>query len=112
MIFDSNALLSSVTSAPKSRLSLQEYTAYERHEHEMNHSKQNMAERKLYACWIFQFTCVWCIGMFIILFGCGLGKLELSTTVITTFIGSTTINVFIFFKLVTEYLFNKDKPHS
>lgn len=80
--------------------------------HDLNHSKQNMEERKLYACWIFQFTCIWCIGLFIVLIGCGAGKLHLSTTVLTTFIGSTTINVFIFFKLVTEYLFNKDNPHK
>lgn len=80
--------------------------------HELNHSKQNMEERKSYANCIFVFTCLWCLGMFIVLIGCGMGKLKLSNIVLTTFIGSTTINVFIFFKLVTEYLFNKDNPHS
>ena len=80
--------------------------------HELNHSIQNMEERKSYANCIFVFTCLWCLGLFIILIGCGMGKLNLSNVVLTTFIGSTTINVFIFFKLVTEYLFNKDNPHS
>ena len=71
-----------------------------------------MEERKLYASGIFQFTCLWCIMLFVILVGCGLGRLELSDIVVTTLIGSTTLNVFIFFKLVTEYLFNKENPHS
>ena len=112
MVFDPNNLLREATDAPTGPATFAEYMSYEQHQHDMAHSKQNMEERKLYACWIFQFTCVWCIGMFVILVGCGLNKLQLSTTVITTFIGSTTINVFIFFKLVTEYLFNKDNPHS
>jgi len=116
MIFDSNILINAANTATINTITIQQYIAecisYEKHQHDIAHSKQNMEERKLYAGWIFQFTCVWCIGMFIILVGCGLGKLTLSNTVITTFIGSTTVNVFIFFKLVTEYLFNKDNPHS
>ncbi|WP_291117663.1 hypothetical protein [Flavobacterium sp. UBA6135] len=115
-IFDNNIFVKAASSAPMNSISIQEYVAecisYEKHQHDIEHSKQNMMERKVYASWIFQFTSLWCLGLFIILFGCGLGKLELSNIVITTFIGSTTINVFIFFKLVTEYLFNKENPHS
>lgn len=116
MVFDSTTLLQAVNATPINPISIQEYIAecisYEKHQHDLAHAKQNMEERKLYAGWIFQFTCIWCMGMFIILVACGLGNLELPTAVITTFIGSTTLNVFIFFKLVTEYLFNKDNPHS
>ncbi|WP_264538066.1 hypothetical protein [Flavobacterium sp. N1736] len=116
MVFDSDVLIKAAQSASISSMSIQEYVAecisYEKHRHDIEHSKQNMYERKAYAGQIFRFTVVWCFGLFIIIFGCGLGNLKLSDTVITAFIGSTTLNVFIFFKLVTEYLFNKEDPHS
>ncbi|WP_163410226.1 hypothetical protein [Flavobacterium ajazii] len=107
-----NNLVGQVASMPNVPSSNEERMFYERHLHDMAHSKQNMEERKMYASLIFQFTVLWCFGLFIILVGCGLEKLKLSDTVITAFIGSTTINVFVFFKLVTEYLFNKEKPHE
>lgn len=116
MIFEDEILVNAAKSASISSMSIQEYIAecisYEKHKHGLEHSKQNMHERKAYSEQIFRFTIIWCFGLFLILFGCGLGNLKLSDTVITAFIGSTTLNVFIFFKLVTEYLFNKDNPHS
>ena len=110
--FLDSAFIQQAASAPTNDLTLEEKASYERHQHDMKHSKQNMEERKMYASLIFQFTTVWCFGLFIILVACGMGNLTLSDTVITAFIGSTTINVFVFFKLVTEYLFNKEKPHD
>jgi len=112
LITNLNDFVEQVASTPYIQDSYKEIMFFEKHRHDMAHSKQNMEERKIYASLIFQFTCVWCFGLFIVLFGCGLGNLKLSDTVITAFIGSTTVNVFIFFKLVTEYLFNKDKPHD
>jgi hypothetical protein len=116
MIFDTDILIQAAQGASISSMSIQEYVkeciSYEKHEHVIQNSKQNMFERKAYAEQIFRFTVIWCFGLFVLLFGCGLGNLKLSDTVITAFIGSTTMNVFIFFKLVTEYLFNKDKPHD
>lgn len=116
MVFDTDVLVRAAQGATMSSISIQEYIAecisYEKHEHAISHSKQNMSERKAYAEQIFRFTVIWCFGLFVLLFGCGLGNLKLSDTVITAFIGSTTVNVFIFFKLVTEYLFNKENPHS
>ena len=70
---------------------------------------QNIAERKRYAEYIFSFTCIWCILVFFFLFFVALGKFILSDLVVTTLIGSTTLNVLVFFRLVTEYLFNKQK---
>lgn len=67
---------------------------------------QNIEERKKYAEYIFSFTAVWCLLLFIFLFFIGLGKFHFSDLVITTLIGSTTVNVLVFFKLVTAYLFN------
>lgn len=112
MLSNIDDFVQQVASRPNTLSSNEERIFFEKHQHDLAHSKQNMEERKMYASLIFQFTALWCIGLFIILIACGLDKLTLSDTVITAFIGSTTINVFIFFKLVTEYLFNKDKPHE
>lgn len=71
--------------------------------------RQNTAERKKYADLIFQFTCGWCIIVVVIIFGCGRDVLHLSDLILTTLIGSTTLNVFGFFLLVTKYLFNETK---
>ncbi|WP_127339539.1 hypothetical protein [Flavobacterium cupreum] len=52
---------------------------------------------------------VWCICIFFILMWKGLGKLNLSDEIIITLIGSTTLNILVFFTLVTKYLFNSEK---
>ncbi|WP_269225422.1 hypothetical protein [Flavobacterium eburneipallidum] len=70
---------------------------------------QNIEERKKYASYIYSFTCVWCLGLFFFLYFQAVGLFHLSDLVITTLIGSTTINILVFFRLVTAYLFNKDK---
>lgn len=74
---------------------------------------QDIAERKGYAGKIFMLTIIWSVLIFLILFLNGWHILTLSDTVIVTLIGSTTINFFGFFFLVTKYLFNapneKDK---
>jgi hypothetical protein len=76
---------------------------------EIDNYKQNTGERKLYAKLIYRFTYVWCLSVAIVLLGVGFGKIRLSDTVLTTILGCTTLNVFGFFYLVTQYLFNKNK---
>jgi hypothetical protein len=76
---------------------------------EIENYKQNTGERKLYAKLIYRFTCLWCLCVGILLVACGLSILHLSDTVLTTILGCTTLNVFGFFYLVTQYLFNKKK---
>jgi len=98
-----------VSSQPPSPTSLDERAFYEKHQHDLANSNQNMEERKRYAECIYIFTCVWCICILFILLWKGFGTLDLSDEVIITLIGSTTINVFVFFRLVTKYLFNADK---
>lgn len=98
-----------VSSQPPSPISLDERAFYEKHQSDLANSNQNMEERKRYAEYIYIFTCIWCICILFILLWKGLGTLDLSDEVVITLIGSTTINVFVFFRLVTKYLFNADK---
>jgi hypothetical protein len=70
---------------------------------------QNREERKTYAFRIYCFTCCWCVFVGIIVVLTGLGILQFSDLILTTLLGSTTVNVFAFFYLVTQYLFNKEK---
>ncbi|WP_343616532.1 hypothetical protein [Flavobacterium sp.] len=104
-----NALINQVTSTPPLQSSNEERMFYEKHLSDLANSNQNMLERKKYAEYIFSFTCIWCICIFSILILKGLGKLALSDTIIITLIGSTTLNILVFFTLVTKYLFNSEK---
>ncbi|MBF4494768.1 hypothetical protein IRZ83_14345 [Flavobacterium sp. JLP] len=107
--FNLNNLLDDATAAPTSPVSIAEYMSYEKHIQEIKNSDQNMVERKNYAEYIFSFTCLWCIAILFILIWKGMGKLNLSDEIIITLIGSSTVNVFVFFRLVTKYLFNEAK---
>lgn len=107
--FNLGGLISDVTNAPTSSVSISEFISYEKHQSDLQNSNQNMLERKRYAEYIFSFTCIWCICIFFIVMWKGLGKLNLSDEIIITLIGSTTLNVLVFFTLVTKYLFNSEK---
>lgn len=100
---------SNVINSPISSLTIAEYMDYEKHKQHIANSHQNMEERKQYAENIYLFTCLWFIFMVIVIIGKGLGKLDLSDTVLVTFITSTTVSAFGFFTYVTKYLFNTDK---
>lgn len=100
-------LAEEILQAPSNPSSKKEYNFYDAEE--LKKRKQDRKERKKFANHIFAFTCTWTLLIIMIIFFTGLNKLYLSDLVLTTLIGSTTINVFVFFKLVTEYLFNKDK---
>ncbi len=103
----SNDVDSQTDSADKLTLEfVQELDSQKRFAELINY-KQNTAERKIYAERIFQFTCFWCIFVGSIILFCGLGKLHLSDLVLTTLLGTTTVNAFGFFLLVTKYLFNE-----
>lgn len=69
--------------------------------------KQDNEQRIKYADYIFTFTCLWCLSvfLFLILSGFQNSSFRMSDSVIITLITTTTINAFVFFKLVTKYLF-------
>lgn len=68
--------------------------------------KQDNEQRIKYAEYIFTFTCVWCLCVFVFLTLSGFQKnFIMSDNVIITLITTTTINAFVFFRLVTKYLF-------
>jgi hypothetical protein len=71
--------------------------------------KQDTEERKLYANLIFNFTCAWSIFVGCIIVLCGLNKLHLSDIILTTLLGTTLVNSYGFFRIVTQYLFDKGK---
>ena len=70
---------------------------------------QNREERKIYALRIYRFTCWWCTLVALMVFATGLKWIQLSDLILTSLLSSTTINVFAFFYLVTQYLFNKER---
>jgi hypothetical protein len=112
-LIDIGRLSSSVEDASTAPDNLTSYEIYSLEQAkiiaELKNLNQNIEERKKYASYIFSFTCMWCFGLFFFLFFIALGKFHLSDLVITTLIGSTTLNVLVFFRLVTAYLFNKEK---
>ncbi|RUT69214.1 hypothetical protein D0817_17040 [Flavobacterium cupreum] len=59
--FNLGGLISDVTNAPTSSVSISEFISYEKHQSELQNSNQNMVERKRYAEYIFSFTCIWCM---------------------------------------------------
>jgi hypothetical protein len=107
--FNLNGLVKAAIAAPTSAVNIAEYMSYEQHQQNLANSSQNMEERKRYAECIYGFTCVWCIFLAIILIGKGTDDLNISDEVLITLITSTTINVFVFFRYVTKYLFNAGK---
>ncbi|UMY65436.1 MULTISPECIES: hypothetical protein [unclassified Flavobacterium] len=105
---DESLLVNQANNAPGTGAYTQEYKFYASDYEKLllANFDQNMQERKHYAECIYVFTSVWCICILFIVICVGTGYFVLSDLVVTTIIGSTTINVFIFFRLVTQYLFN------
>lgn len=77
-----------------------------------NQLEQNRAERVLYAKKTFRLTCWWIILVLLIVITSGIQikgfrLLQLSEKIILVLITTTTVNVFGFFLLVMQFLFNK-----
>lgn len=58
---------------------------------------------------IFTVTVIWMFLVLVIVYHAGAGKLKYSDGVLIALITTTTANVFGFFYVVVNYLFNKDK---
>jgi hypothetical protein len=65
--------------------------------------------RKSFSQWIFAITVLWMFIVLIVVIQCSRGVFMLSDSVLITLITTTTANVFGFFYVVVNYLFNKDK---
>ncbi|PHR46743.1 MAG: hypothetical protein COA32_09685 [Fluviicola sp.] len=57
---------------------------------------------------LFVLTCMWLIFTAIIIFGVGLGDIQLSDKVLITILSTTTVEVLGYLTVVLLYLFNKD----
>jgi cytosine/uracil/thiamine/allantoin permease len=71
--------------------------------------QQDREERKKYARHIFNFTWIWCGGVFLLLFLTGIGFLKFETSVVITLITTTTANILALFVIVANYLFYRQK---
>jgi hypothetical protein len=65
--------------------------------------------RKTFSQWIFALTVLWMLGVMMVVVQCSRQVLILSDGVLIALITTTTANVFGFFYVVVNYLFNKDK---
>lgn len=65
--------------------------------------------RKSFSQWIFALTVLWMFLVLVIVIQCSRGVFRLSDGVLIALITTTTANVFGFFYVVVNYLFNKDK---
>jgi hypothetical protein len=65
--------------------------------------------RKTFSQWIFALTVLWMFGVMMVVIQCSRQVLILSDGVLIALITTTTANVFGFFYVVVNYLFNKDK---
>jgi hypothetical protein len=65
--------------------------------------------RKSFSVFIFAITILWMFLVLFIVIQCSRKKFILSDSVLITLITTTTANVFGFFYVVVNYLFNKDK---
>jgi hypothetical protein len=65
--------------------------------------------RKSFSQWLFAITVIWMFVVLIIVIQCGRQSIILSDSVLIALITTTTANVFGFFYVVVNYLFNKDK---
>jgi len=65
--------------------------------------------RKTYSYWIFAVTVLWMFFVLMIVVQCGRGVINLSEGVLIALITTTTANVFGFFYVVVNYLFNREK---
>ncbi len=71
--------------------------------------REDNAARKNFSIAIFIITVIWMFLVLWIVFNCAKGGLHLSDAVLIALITTTTANVFGFFYLVVNYLFNKEK---
>jgi hypothetical protein len=65
--------------------------------------------RKMFSQRLFFITVLWMFIVLVIVIECGRKKITLSDGVLIALITTTTANVFGFFYVVVNYLFNKDK---
>lgn len=65
--------------------------------------------RKSFSYWIFTVTVIWMFLVLMIVVQCGRQTIMLSDGVLIALITTTTANVFGFFYVVVNYLFNKEK---
>ena len=65
--------------------------------------------RKMFSQRLFFITVLWMFIVLAIVIQCGRNKITLSDGVLIALITTTTANVFGFFYVVVNYLFNKDK---
>lgn len=65
--------------------------------------------RKTYSYWLFAVTVLWMLFVLMIVVQCGRGAILLSDGVLIALITTTTANVFGFFYVVVNYLFNREK---
>ena len=65
--------------------------------------------RKTFSQWLFAITVLWMFIVLMIVIQSGRQSIVLSDSVLITLITTTTANVFGFFYVVVNYLFNKDK---
>jgi hypothetical protein len=65
--------------------------------------------RKTYSYWLFAVTVLWMFFVLMIVVQCGRHAILLSDGVLIALITTTTANVFGFFYVVVNYLFNREK---
>lgn len=65
--------------------------------------------RRSFSNAIFTVTVIWMFLTLVVIFQTGTGALRLSDTVLVALITTATANVYGFFYVVVNYLFNKDK---
>ena len=76
---------------------------------ELKSRKQDIAERKLYANRIFKLVSVWLIGLGVVVFLQGSKYFNLSTAVLSTLVGSTTLGIFGSLRAIVKYLFSQER---
>ncbi|NUY80481.1 hypothetical protein HUK80_06200 [Flavobacterium sp. MAH-1] len=104
-----DAMAKAAQDAPETPLSGRERAFYEKHLSDLENEKQNREERKHYAECIFRLTVFWVAFLMVVIIASGQHKLYLSDEVLIALITSGTVNMFVFFRYVTRYLFNADK---
>ena len=85
------------------------YQRRERRQEEIASLVQDREQRKEYAGHVFLLVVLWlaAVGMIVLMHGAKNCAFALSTTVLTTLIGSTTASVLGLFAIVANYLFPK-----
>lgn len=80
-----------------------------KHKAELESFRQDTGERKKYAKKIFSLTCLWVVGIYVLLLfeGFAYRGFKLSESVMLAAIGSTTANIIGVFLIVTRYFFPK-----